>query len=145
MVEFNEYVEEIEKSLRLVAAAVRRKGRVLLREHDITSPQFDALIALNNEGELTIGELSSKLYLAYSTTTDLVDRLEKAGYVCRQRDLVDRRVVRVQLRPPGAQIIEEVLRARRAYLHTILSHVDVSTRKTILEALELLLTNMANQ
>ncbi|WP_284200142.1 MarR family winged helix-turn-helix transcriptional regulator [Alicyclobacillus sacchari] len=80
--EFNEYVEEIEKSLRLVAAAVRRKGRVLLREHDITSPQFDALIALNNEGELTIGELSSKLYLAYSTTTDLVDRLERAGYVC---------------------------------------------------------------
>ncbi|GMA55936.1 hypothetical protein GCM10025858_04390 [Alicyclobacillus sacchari] len=59
--------------------------------------------------------------------------------------MVDRRVVRVQLKPPGAQIIEDVLRARRAYLHTILIHVDVSTRKTILDALELLLTNMANQ
>lgn len=142
---YHEFVEDIEKSLRLVAAAVRRKGRVLLRDYDITSPQFDALIVLNNEGELTIGELSGKLYLAYSTTTDLVDRLERAGYVARQRDLTDRRVVRVQLRQPGIDMIEAVLAARRAYLDVVLENVDLATRQTILHSLELLLMNMGNR
>jgi len=142
--DYSPFVEEIEKALRLVAATVRRRGRVLLKDYDLTSPQFDALITLYNEGELTIGELSAKLYLAYSTTTDLVDRLERAGYVSRQRDLVDRRVVRVQLRDKGAQVIEAVLSARRAYLDSILKHVSIEQRRAILQALDLLLTNMGN-
>ncbi|WP_067617486.1 MarR family winged helix-turn-helix transcriptional regulator [Alicyclobacillus acidiphilus] len=142
---YGEYVEEIEKSLRLVAGTVRRRGRVLLRSYDITSPQFDALIVLNNEGELTIGELSSKLYLAYSTTTDLVDRLERAGYVARQRDHLDRRVVRVQLREAGVNVIESVLVARRAYLDSVLENVDIESRKNILHSLDLLLMNMGNR
>lgn len=142
---YGEYVEDIERYLRFVATAVRRKGRALLQEYHVTSPQFDALIVLSNEGELTIGELSTKLYLAYSTTTDLVDRLERAEFVTRQRDLVDRRVVRVQLRDRGANVIEAVLSARRGYLDSILAHVDIETRKNILQALELLHMNMANE
>ncbi|WP_062308083.1 MarR family winged helix-turn-helix transcriptional regulator [Alicyclobacillus sendaiensis] len=144
MADYSPFVEEIEKALRLVAATVRRRGRFLLKDYDLTSPQFDALITLYNEGELTIGELSAKLYLAYSTTTDLVDRLERAGYVSRQRDLVDRRVVRVQLRDKGAQVIEAVLAARRAYLDSSLKHVSIEQRRAILQALDVLLTNMGN-
>lgn len=142
--EYGEFVSEIEQYLRFVAATVRRKGRVLLRDYQITSPQFDALIVLSHEGELTIGELSNKLYLAYSTTTDLVDRLERSEFVTRQRDSVDRRVVRVELRARGASAIEAVLAARRSYLNSILAQVDVATRENILQALELLHMNMAN-
>ncbi|EPZ49025.1 MULTISPECIES: MarR family winged helix-turn-helix transcriptional regulator [Alicyclobacillus] len=143
--EYSDYVVEIEQCLRLVSSAVRRKGRTLLAEYGITSPQLDALIVLDREGELTIGELSGKLYLAYSTTTDLVDRLEKASYVTRQRGTDDRRVVRVRLEPHGVRLIEGVLTARRKYLDAVLATVDTHTRKTILDSLEVLHMNMANQ
>lgn len=142
--EYGEYVEQIEKYLRFVAAAVRRRGRVLLQEYGITPPQFDALIVLSNDGDLTIGELSGRLYLAYSTTTDLVDRLERAGFVLRNRDLSDRRVVRVILLETGRDVIEAVLDARRHYLDHILADVDLDTRHNILLALERLHLNMAN-
>lgn len=135
---FPEYVVEIEQRLRQIAGVVRRKGRAMLEEYGITPPQFDALVILNWDGELTIGDLSNRLYLAYSTTTDLVDRLERQGFVIRQRDDADRRVVRVKVLEKGSSLIEKVVDARRAYLESILESVGPDERKRILEVLDLL-------
>jgi DNA-binding MarR family transcriptional regulator len=135
---FAHQVAEIEHHLRQIAGVVRRRGRMLLDQHQITPPQFDALLILDRNGDLTIGDLSSRLYLAYSTTTDLVDRLERSGFVARERDQADRRVVRVRLLQKGADIIERVLDARRAYLAGVLESLSHSERSEILRALDLL-------
>lgn len=140
---FPEHVVEIEQRLRQIATVVRRKGRLLLEEYGITPPQFDALVILGRDGELTIGDLSNRLFLAYSTTTDLVDRLERASFVVRQRDSGDRRVVRVRLKEYGAALIEEVLDARRAYLGSILESVDSAEKKQILTVLDMLTAKMS--
>jgi DNA-binding MarR family transcriptional regulator len=70
---------------------------------------------------MTIGELSQKMYLACSTMTDLIDRMEKNGVVERVRDARDRRVVRVHMLERGKRIIRDVMKARQAYLAEILS------------------------
>ena len=67
-------------------------------------------------GDLTIGELSTKIYLACSTTTDLIDRMEKKQLVMRVKDPKDRRVVRIHLLEEGERIIEEVIYKRQNYL-----------------------------
>ncbi|QSO54922.1 MarR family transcriptional regulator [Alicyclobacillus curvatus] len=133
-----EHVVEIEQQLRQIAGIVRRRGRALLEQFGITPPQFDALIILDKAGDLTIGELSSRLYLAYSTTTDLVDRLERAGFVVRSRDTADRRVVLVKLQEKGHLVIEKVMDARRLYLGGVLESLDESERWQILKVLSLL-------
>lgn len=132
------HVVEIEQELRQIAGVVRRRGRSLLEQFGITPPQFDALVILDRAGDLTIGELSNRLYLAYSTTTDLVDRLERAGFVVRSRDTADRRVVLVKLQEKGKQVIERVLDARRAYLGVVLESLDESERLQILKVLNVL-------
>lgn len=138
------HVFEIEHSLRQIATVVRRKGRVLLEQYGITPPQFDALVILNRDGELTIGDLSNGLFLAYSTTTDLVDRLERAEFVVRQRDQDDRRVVRVRLLQSGTDLIERVLDARRAYLAFILASVNDSEQQEIVRVLDVLNAKMSD-
>jgi len=45
------------------------------------------------------------MYLHPSTITGVVDRLEKKGYVVRDRVHEDRRVVMVQLTPNGRKVI----------------------------------------
>lgn len=120
----SEIVEEIELLLRQISKEVRRKGREILSDFSITPPQFDALVYLYEFGDLTIGELSTKLYLAYSTTTDLVDRLERNDLVERVRDTNDRRVVRLHMKDKGTELIEQVLNARRGYLAKLM--VDVN-------------------
>ena len=59
------------------------------------------------------------MFLAFSTTTDLVDRMEKHELVQRVRDENDRRVVRIHLLPEGERIIQEVIIKRQDYLRTI--------------------------
>jgi MarR family transcriptional regulator, organic hydroperoxide resistance regulator len=113
-------VAEIEKELRYISGIVKQKGREILSNYTITPPQFVALQWLFEFGDMTIGELSNKMYLACSTTTDLVDRMEKNKLVMRVKDPNDRRVVRIHLLEEGERIIEEVIDKRQAYLQGVL-------------------------
>ena len=113
-------VADIEKSLRYISAILKQKGRELLSNYTITPPQFVALQWLFEVGDMTIGELSNKMFLACSTTTDLVDRMEKNHLVVRVKDPNDRRVVRIHLLAEGERIIDEVIKKRQNYLQEIL-------------------------
>nr|WP_226667417.1 MarR family transcriptional regulator [Metabacillus litoralis] len=120
----NQTVADLEKSLRHISAIIKQKGREILNDYSITPPQFIALQWLWENGDLTIGELSNKMFLACSTTTDLVDRMEKNQLVVRVKDPVDRRVVQIHLLKEGERIIEEVINKRQNYLRDKLVNFD---------------------
>lgn len=115
-----ETVADIEKDLRYISGIIKQKGRELLSNYTITPPQFIALQWLFEDGDMTIGELSNKMFLACSTTTDLVDRMEKNELVVRVKDPNDRRVVRIHLLDEGERIIDEVIKKRQLYLQEVL-------------------------
>ncbi|MBD8026308.1 MarR family transcriptional regulator [Ureibacillus sp. Re31] len=114
----------LEKKLRFTSHLIKQKGREILSNYTITPPQFIALQWLHESGDMTIGELSNKMYLAFSTTTDLVDRMEKNELVVRIRDDQDRRVVHIHLLQEGERIIEEVIEKRQNYLQELLVDFD---------------------
>lgn len=136
--ELAENILSIEKDLRHIAAIIKQKGREILSNYTITPPQFIALQWLDELGDMTIGELSTKMYLAFSTTTDLVDRMEQKELVVRSRDTKDRRVVRVHLLDKGKQIIAEVVEKRQGYLQDVVKDFDASE----VEVLSTLLSRM---
>lgn len=114
----------MEKELRYIAAIIKHNGRKILENYTITPPQFIALQWLFEHGDMTIGELSNKMFLAFSTTTDLVDRMEANNLVKRIKDTKDRRVVTIQLLAEGKRIIVEVINKRRDYLNSTLSDFE---------------------
>lgn len=115
-------VASIEKDLRYISGIIKQKGREMLSNYKITPPQFVALQWLFEDGDMTIGELSNKMYLACSTTTDLIDRMEKNLLVERVKDSSDRRVVRIHLLKEGERIIDEVISKRQVYLEEVLKN-----------------------
>ncbi|MFJ7974696.1 MarR family winged helix-turn-helix transcriptional regulator [Peribacillus sp. JNUCC 23] len=129
------HVARIEKELRYVSGLVKQKGREMLNNYKITPPQFIALQWLSEEGDMTIGELSSKMYLAFSTTTDLIDRMEKNELVQRVKDEKDRRVVRIHLLEEGKRIIDEVIKKRQVYLQDVLVNFSSEEIVTLKENL----------
>lgn len=137
-----ENVIEIEKYLRKVDYIIRKKGREILNDFNITVPQFTALQILISEGDLTIGELSQKMALACSTITDLIDRMEKSGLVVRKKDDKDKRVVRVEVQPIGYEIVQKVLDKRIDYLAEKLKGFKGEDKKFLREALESLYVAM---
>jgi len=132
----------MEKELRYISGLIKQKGREILNSYTITPPQFVALQWLFEHGDMTIGDLSNKMYLAFSTTTDLVDRMEKNELVVRVREEQDRRVVRIKLLKEGERIIEEVIKKRQDYLETVLEDFSADEVERFSFLLEKLHTNM---
>ncbi|MRG88375.1 MarR family transcriptional regulator [Salinibacillus xinjiangensis] len=139
-----ELISNVEKNLRVIAHIIKQKGREILTHYPVTPPQFIALQWLLEEGDLTIGELSKKLYLAFSTTTDLVDRLEKNELVKRVRDQEDRRVVRIHLLEKGEIIIDEVIEKRQQYLQEVLESFSDDQVQSLNEVLNQLNKEMSS-
>lgn len=131
-----ESVASLEKELRYISHLIKQKGREILSNYTITPPQFVALQWLHESGDMTIGDLSNKMYLAFSTTTDLVDRMEKNELVQRIRDEQDRRVVRIHLLSEGERIIQEVIEKRQNYLRDLLESFDTDEAQDLLQLLQ---------
>ncbi|MCM3360653.1 MarR family winged helix-turn-helix transcriptional regulator [Niallia sp. HCP3S3_B10] len=119
--EYLENIATIEKDMRYISGIIKQKGREILSNYTMTPPQFVALQWLFEEGDMTIGELSNKMFLAFSTTTDLVDRMEKNKLVQRVKDPNDRRVVRIHMLEEGKRLIDEVIKKRQGYLQEVLN------------------------
>jgi DNA-binding MarR family transcriptional regulator len=81
-----------------------RKYSRRLHEEGISGRTVAALRYLLEAGPVTIGQLHDYLYISHSTTSELVARLEKSGYVTRTRSDADNRVVIVDLTPSGREI-----------------------------------------
>lgn len=122
-------VFELEKRLRQISVAIKKRGRKILTNYPITPSQFIALQWIVDEQDLTIGELAKKIGLAFSTTTDLINRMEANGLVERNKDERDRRIVRIKALDKGKQIIKEVIDERREYLGHILQ--SFKTEQTV--------------
>ncbi|MFO7273964.1 MAG: MarR family transcriptional regulator [Bacillota bacterium] len=129
-------VAEIDSLLREVGGLLRKWGRDILSGFEITNPQFEALLVLREHGELTMGELCAKMFLACSTATDLIDRMERNGLIERVRDTADRRVIRLRVLPKGHQLIDQILEARQSYLAGALSGLGTSDKARLIWSLQ---------
>lgn len=134
--EFSDSVVRIERLLRHVAFIVKKRGRDILSDFEITTPQFLALEVLKDKPGITMGELCERLYLACSTATDLIDRMEKNGYLERNRDTEDRRVIRLSITEKGQNIIDQVINARRRYVDSILKQLTQEEMDQLAQSLE---------
>ena len=99
-------ISETIQSLRRIFKALQNYSHEVSHRYGITGPQLWVLRTVFKDGELPLGELSQKMYLHPSTITGVVNRLEKKGYVSRDRDQEDRRVVMVQLTPKGKRLVK---------------------------------------
>jgi len=97
----NVAISGIMQSLRRIFKAIQDYSQEVSHKFGITGPQLWALKTLSTNGSLPLGQLSKMMYLHPSTITGVVDRLEKKGYVVRDRVHKDRRVVMVQLTTKG--------------------------------------------
>lgn len=126
---------ELDRLIRHANHIIRRRGRDILQEFDITPPQFDALLVLRYGGNLTIGELGERMYLACSTATDLIDRMERNELVERVRDVNDRRAIRLHMTEKGHQMVQEVLAARHRYLANVLQDVSQENIEVMIKSM----------
>ncbi|MBN8583298.1 MAG: MarR family transcriptional regulator [Anaerolineae bacterium] len=98
---------------------------------DLTPSQFAVLETLYHIGSMTQGEVSSKVLKSTSNLTTVIDNLERDGYVRRERDEKDRRVIHVHLTEAGTRKIEAVLPNHVATLVEIFKVLSPAEQETL--------------
>lgn len=99
----------IGKLLRRSHLAFSKIFRERLKEHGVSFSEFVHLERLWYDDGLNQTELSRRVGIETASSTTVLDALEKRGYIRRERDLRDRRNVRVFLQPAGAEIEAKLL------------------------------------
>src|SRR5216684_2219060 len=84
---------ELERAMRRSSAQGVLFGQTVANVAGISGSDLDCLDFLNLEGRVTAGRLAEVTGLTTGAITGVVDRLEKAGLVRRERDAADRRKV----------------------------------------------------
>ncbi|GGN34174.1 MarR family winged helix-turn-helix transcriptional regulator [Deinococcus daejeonensis] len=94
-------------ALQRLALHQQRQGADLFRDHGLSAPQFNVLRILRGatDGGLTCSEISDRLLDHDPDVTRLLDRLQKAGLVTRDRDRPDRRIVATRLTDAGRDLL----------------------------------------
>src|SRR5437667_10362001 len=86
-------MQELENALRRSSAQGVIFGQTVANTVGISGSDLECLDFLNLEGRVTAGRLAEVTGLTTGAITGVVDRLEKAGFVRRERDETDRRKV----------------------------------------------------
>jgi len=76
----------------------------LLKELDLTYPQYLTMLALWEEDGVTVGTLGERLYLDSGTLTPLLKRMEAAKLLKRERSGADERQVFIHLTDKGRSL-----------------------------------------
>jgi DNA-binding MarR family transcriptional regulator len=95
-------------SWRLVAAGrlVRTMADARLSTQAGGAPALGALLRLVDNDGISQAELARRQRVEAPSMCRMIDRLEREGLVARERDLGDRRVIRVRITPDGRATAE---------------------------------------
>ena len=97
---------------------LQRAMRTRLEPFALTPRQYSLLVHVGEEGT-AFTDLAEHMYADLSTVNGIVNRLEKQGYLVRERCLSDRRVVLIRLTAEGKELRQRVVPYHHAQIHEI--------------------------
>jgi DNA-binding MarR family transcriptional regulator len=132
-------ISEIVNSIRLLQGVSRQQSGEFVRKYRITGQQLGALRIVALSPGISLRRLSERLYLHISTVSGIIDRLEKRGYVTRERSDRDRRVVQLNVTAAGRKVIKRTPLAGMGFLIHNIDKLPRRQLNNILKGLRLLL------
>jgi DNA-binding MarR family transcriptional regulator len=127
--------EQFDRLVRLVSVTDAQAWMGL----DISMPQFKAMLLLWYMQRARVGILAEQLGVHVSNMTGILDRLVEAGFVCREEDATDRRLVVCRLTAKGEGTLAKLYGNRVVHLRTRLERLSDEELQGLHSGLEVLL------
>ena len=99
-------VREVQFALRAMGMRLGRLNDAVAGLVDLKGGDIELLDHVGRVGPVSPGELAAQLHVHPATMTGILDRLEKGGWVVRERDSPDRRKVQLRaIRSRGPELV----------------------------------------
>ena len=115
---------KILKKLRIIIRTAAQHSSWIDKQCGVNGAQLWIMKELHEAGELRVGELTARLAVHQTTTSNLVDDLEKRGFVSKARSSKDQRVVTVMLTELGDATLLKAPKPARGLLPEALLQLD---------------------
>lgn len=134
---FESEEQEVVLSLLRTNELFQHRFGQLYRDHGLTQAQYNILRILRGEGrELPSLEIAERMISVVPAITNLLDKLEKRGWVRRERCEDDRRVWHVHLTEDGSELLDELDEPNLALHQKLVGHLTARERTQLLALLE---------
>ncbi|MEO1616009.1 MAG: MarR family transcriptional regulator [Planctomycetota bacterium] len=130
---------QILRGIRRIIRRTSEHSRNVGRQGGVSVPQMLCLKAISEfvpGTDVTVAMVAGSVQLSAPTVSRILDRLEKSGYITRQRASSDRRKVFVQLTDEGLKRIDNLPQPLHEQFLTRLDALDPVERLGLLKALE---------
>lgn len=107
-------------------------------DFDYSLPQLATLLLLDEEGELSIKQVSEILGRSVSATSRLLDQLVERGMVSRREDELDRRSKRIAITEKGRTLIATLEQQRADAQIAVMEYFSAEEQTEINRAMALL-------
>jgi DNA-binding MarR family transcriptional regulator len=101
----------------------------------VTLPQLLILDLLNRQGAFKMTDLAKYMKVTTAASTGIVQRLVLLGYVQREFDQLDRRIIRIKLSVKGAELVKRITQQRTQVITKIFSQISENDRGEYLRIL----------
>lgn len=128
--------DEILAAIRRIVRAVDLRSRALIRGHQITGPQLVALREVGKMGPVSVSALARSISLSQPTVTGILNRLERAGLVRRERSDKDKRNVICTVTPQGISVLRDAPSLLQDRFRSELSRLEEWERSQMLATLQ---------
>ena len=108
----------------------------------ISSSHGFILYHLTISGKMTMSEISEKIGKNKSTTTVLINKLEKNGYITREKCTSDNRICFIQLSEKGKQFNNCMKEISSQLTQTFYTNFTEHEKETVFELLTKIQTNL---
>src|SRR3546814_4880592 len=95
------------RALRRILRAADQGGRKLALATGLTPSQLMVLQQIERSGATTPSAVAASLKFGQATVTNIVDRLEAAGFVTRQRNERDKRQIHLRITESGRTVLDQ--------------------------------------
>ncbi|MEI8658135.1 MarR family winged helix-turn-helix transcriptional regulator [Vibrio sp. Hal054] len=99
--------DEVLISIRQIVRAIDLHSKQLNKNFGLTSPQLLLMRTIQTSPKMTLRQLSNNSNMSQATATSILDRLEKRGFIKRERDTKDKRKVHAVITAEGEQVLEQ--------------------------------------
>ena len=133
---------EVLRQFRVIFGAVRQHYQEVEKACGVSGAQIWAMAALRESPGLKVSELAQTLSIHPSTASNLLDKIEKAGLIRRERNSPDQRVVRLYLTPAGERALENAPQPLTGILTHALGCLSAETLNRLNADLSALIAHM---
>jgi DNA-binding MarR family transcriptional regulator len=103
---------------------------------EVTGPQFFVLYMIRENGPCKVTALADQMEVKPSAITVMIDRLVKQGYVTREHDVIDRRVVLVDITEHGRQAVKQSEEQSNEIIGRYFENVSPEDAEQMIQTLE---------